>query len=330
MYEFQGLPQLVDKRGQLASNGSYTNYGVGSKRVRVWHHSLTAKHLGGSDAESFAEFHVNDLGWPGIGYHFIIEPKNVVTGPDGKERARIVWCHDPGVMSYHVGNSNKSALGICVAGDYRTDELDEPTLRSISELHHALVADGIGSDDKGHNEMPGYSWKECPVYDYKKAIAFSGGYSGGSGQPQESSGSGESYVVRVTGGPLNVRTGPGTNYSKVIEGGEVKQLATGTEWEAFGETNGWHNVGGHQWISGDFVQVVRGNAPTPAQNYVIEVTGGPLNVRTGPGAGYSKVIEDGEVKQLAVGTTWQAYGETNGWHNVGGNQWVSGDFVKRV
>ncbi|MGN4828001.1 SH3 domain-containing protein [Bacillus cereus group sp. MYBK12-2] len=136
--------------------------------------------------------------------------------------------------------------------------------------------------------------------------------------------------MRVTGGPLNVRTGPGTNYSKVIEGGEVKQLATGTEWEAFGETNGWHNVGGHQWISGDFVQVVRGNAPTPAQNYVIEVTGGPLNVRTGPGAGYSKVIEDGEVKQLAVGTTWQAYGETNGWHNVGGNQWVSGDFVKRV
>ncbi|MED3758630.1 hypothetical protein P4555_06125 [Peribacillus frigoritolerans] len=55
---------------------------------RVWHHSLTKKNLGGSDAESFADYHVNTLGWPGVGYTFIIEPKNLINSPNGK-RARI-------------------------------------------------------------------------------------------------------------------------------------------------------------------------------------------------------------------------------------------------
>lgn len=171
-YKFQSLEQLVDKREGLAEKGEYTDYGVDSKTVRVWHHSLTKKDLGGSDAASFAKYHVNNLGWHGVGYHFIIEPKNVITGKDGKKRARIIWAHNPGAKSYHVGNSNKFALGICVAGDYRSDKLDEATLLSISELHAALVKDGIGNSDKSHREMPGYSWKDCCVFDYHEAIKF--------------------------------------------------------------------------------------------------------------------------------------------------------------
>ncbi|WP_226677172.1 peptidoglycan-binding protein [Mesobacillus jeotgali] len=171
-YSFEKLPQLVDKREGMRERGEYIDYGVASKKVRVWHHSLTEKYLGGSDAEAFAAYHVNTNGWPGIGYQFVIEPKNLVKGPDGKMRARIVWCHNPGVKSYHVGNSNKMSLGICVAGDYRKDKLDEATLLSISELHAVLVKDGIGDTDKSHNEMPGYSWKDCCVFDYEEAIKF--------------------------------------------------------------------------------------------------------------------------------------------------------------
>ncbi|MBT2680063.1 peptidoglycan-binding protein [Bacillus sp. ISL-35] len=171
-YTFEKLPQLVDRREGMQERGEYVDYGVESKKVRVWHHSLTEKHLGGSDAESFADYHVNTNGWPGIGYQFVIEPKNQVEGPDGRMRARIVWCHNPGVKSYHVGNSNKMSLGICVAGDYRKDKLDEATLLSISELHAALVRDGIGDSDKSHNEMPGYSWKDCCVFDYHDAFKF--------------------------------------------------------------------------------------------------------------------------------------------------------------
>ncbi|MGE7766679.1 peptidoglycan-binding protein [Peribacillus sp. NPDC096540] len=169
---FTKLPQLVDKRGKLISKGTY------SKRTkaithRVWHHSLTKKHLGGSDAASFAGYHVNTLGWPGVGYTFIIEPKNVINTPNGK-RARIVYAHDIDRRTYHVGNSNQFSLGICVAGDYRYDDMDEPTLASITELHTALFTGGIGKYDKAHNEMPGYSWKACCQYNYRDAFDWKG------------------------------------------------------------------------------------------------------------------------------------------------------------
>lgn len=172
MYQFEHLQQLVDQREGLKENGEYIDYGVESKTVRVWHHSLTKKAAKGSTAAAFANYHVNTNGWAGCAYHFVIEPQNIIKGTDGKDRARIVWVHNPGVKSYHVGNSNKFALGICVAGDYRSEKLDEPTLRSISELHQALVADKIGSDDKSHQEMPGYSWKDCCAYDYNQAIKY--------------------------------------------------------------------------------------------------------------------------------------------------------------
>jgi N-acetylmuramoyl-L-alanine amidase len=171
-YSFEKLPQLVDMRGKLPHKAEYVDLGVNSKTVRVWHHSLTKSDLAGSTAEAFARFHVNTNGWPGIGYPFVIEPHNLIKGPDGRMRARIVWCHDPGVKSYHVGNSNKFALGICVAGDYRSEKLLDATLLTISEFHAALVRDGIGKDDKAHNQMPGYSWKPCCVFDYKAAFYF--------------------------------------------------------------------------------------------------------------------------------------------------------------
>jgi N-acetylmuramoyl-L-alanine amidase len=171
-YSFEKLPQLVDMRGKLPHNGRYTDYGVNSKTVRVWHHSLTKSNLAGSTAAAFARFHVNTNGWPGIGYHFVIEPHNLIKGPDGRMRARIVWCHDPGVKSFHVGDSNKFSLGACVAGDYRSEKLNEATLLTISELHAALVRDGIGKEDKAHNQMPGYSWKPCCEFDYKAAFFY--------------------------------------------------------------------------------------------------------------------------------------------------------------
>ncbi|MET3318306.1 UNVERIFIED_ORG: hypothetical protein ABIC97_001399 [Peribacillus simplex] len=169
---FTKLPQLVDMRGKLKSKGTY------SKRTktithRVWHHSLTKKHLGGSDAASFADYHVNTLGWPGVGYTFIIEPKNLINTPNGK-RARIVYAHDIDRRTYHVGNSNQFALGICVAGDYRYDTMDDATIASIADLHSALVKDNIGKNDTSHNEMPDYSWKACCVYDYRKLIKWQG------------------------------------------------------------------------------------------------------------------------------------------------------------
>lgn len=166
-YKFQQLPQLVDKRGKLPSKGSYGKRANGVKSIttRVWHHSLTKLSAGGSNIVSFANFHVGTNGWPEIAYHLVIDPNTIING-----KAAIYYCVDISKRSYHVGNSNTIGLGICVIGDYRTDKLSEATIRSIIDLHKALMSDGIGKYDKAHNEMPGYSWKACCVFDYNKAF----------------------------------------------------------------------------------------------------------------------------------------------------------------
>ena len=170
-YKFERLPQLIDVRGKLPHKGQYSmrNGGVKAITTRVWHHSLTKLSLKGSNVESFARYHVDTNGWPEIGYALVVDPNRVIEG-----RAAIYYCVDIAKKSYHVGNSNNFSLGICVIGDYRYDTLSEPALRSIAELHEALVSDGIGKEDRSHNEMPGYSWKQCCVYDYRNAIQWKG------------------------------------------------------------------------------------------------------------------------------------------------------------
>ncbi|MFC0271140.1 peptidoglycan-binding protein [Metabacillus herbersteinensis] len=189
MAYFQSLPQLVDMRGELASKG---NYSKRTKKVthRVWHHSLTKKKLGGSNAVSFADYHVNTLGWPRVGYTFIIEPKSIIQTSKGP-RARIVYANDIDRRTYHVGNSNQFSLGICVAGDYRYDTMDDATIASIADLHASLVKDNIGKYDTSHNEMPGYSWKACCEYDYRKLVDWKG-----STRPVEPTSIPDTYIIQ--------------------------------------------------------------------------------------------------------------------------------------
>lgn len=166
---FLKLPQLVDMRGKLPKKGSYAKRSR-SITHRVWHHSLTLSHLAGSTAEAFGRYHIS-LGWPGCGYHFVIEPKNIIQTPKGP-RARIVYANDINLNTYHVGNSNSFSLGICVAGDYRNEKLSDATKATIDELQAALVKDGIGSQDKSHHQMPGYAWKDCCVFNYQSIFKF--------------------------------------------------------------------------------------------------------------------------------------------------------------
>ncbi|MBW3496492.1 N-acetylmuramoyl-L-alanine amidase [Bacillus sp. FDAARGOS_1420] len=55
-------------------------------------------------------------------------------------------------------------------------------------------------------------------------------------------------VVTVTADVLRVRTGSGTNYDI------VKKVYQGERYQSWGIQNGWYNVGGDQWVSGDYVR----------------------------------------------------------------------------
>jgi len=121
------------------------------------HHSLT---LTGS-AESYANYHVNTHGWPGIGYHFVIE-----------KNGEIKWCNDLDNISYHIGNSNGFAVGICLTGDFRSQKLTAAQEASLRWLCNVYLPTKIPKlkNIKGHNQYPGYALKQCPVFDFRKVL----------------------------------------------------------------------------------------------------------------------------------------------------------------
>lgn len=147
---------MIDLRGKLPTHKTkkYSTRKLTDIRSIAIHHSLT---LTGSP-EAFATYHVNTNGWPGIAYTFVVQRDGIV-----------YKCWDPEKITYHVGNSNKHAIGICMVGDFRTQqptpEQYQATLELVRQLQKVIPS---AQQIKGHNEYPGYSWKSCPVIDMNK------------------------------------------------------------------------------------------------------------------------------------------------------------------
>ncbi|CDN36130.1 SH3 domain-containing protein [Bacillus thuringiensis] len=132
-------------------------------------------------------------------------------------------------------------------------------------------------------------------------------------------------IAYINGSNVNLRKGPGTGY------GVIRQLGKGESYKVFGQSNGWLNLGGDQWIFNDpsYIRYTGGNVPTPSQSSnegigVVTIIADVLRVRTGPGTNY------GIVKNVYQGEKYQSFGYKDGWYNVGGNQWVSGEYVTFV
>jgi N-acetylmuramoyl-L-alanine amidase len=148
---------------------------------------------------------------------------------------------------------------------------------------------------------------------------------------------------------VNIRTGPGTEYSVL----GVAQTGASAEITGKSEDGGWWQVvvstsltpEGLAWVSADYtyavntetVPVVETPPPpepietppppegTPAEGWVI--TTDTLNVRSGPGNEYPSY------GTIPAGTVLEVTGESNGWLSVvmpalpGGIGWISGNYV---
>ncbi|PEY68179.1 peptidase M15 [Bacillus thuringiensis] len=132
-------------------------------------------------------------------------------------------------------------------------------------------------------------------------------------------------VAYINGSNVNLRKGPGTGY------GVIRQLGKGESYKVFGQSNGWLNLGGDQWVYNDpsYIRYTGGNVPATSQSSndgvgVVTIIANVLRVRTGPGTNY------GIVKNVYQGEKYQSFGYKDGWYNVGGNQWVSGEYVTFV
>ena len=131
-----------------------------------------------------------------------------------------------------------------------------------------------------------------------------------------------SYVEATAN--VNVRTGPGTGYTKLgtlAKGAKVEKLGTSGSWTII-------NYNGKQaYVSSEYLKAASsssGSSGGSTQTGYVTATAN-VNVRTGPGTGYTKL------GTLAKGTTVAKLGASGSWTiiNYNGKQaYVSSDYLK--
>lgn len=134
---------VVDLVGQLptAPGAAYATRTLADIRYLVVHHTGAPIEVG---PRQIAQEHVHALGWPGIGYHYVI-------GADGT-----AWrTQDLTAVSHHARQFNPVAVGIALAGDLAhgapPDVQLEGAARLIADLANRL---GLPPEAiRGHGEM---------------------------------------------------------------------------------------------------------------------------------------------------------------------------------
>ena len=114
------------------------------------HHSAAP---GNVAIETIARYHVDHNNWPGIGYHFCVEPDGTIYQVNKLE-----------TICYHAGVVNDYTVGICIEGDFRKGVI--PTPLQIQNAAHlaAWLATKLRipvDNIMGHREYP-QNPTECP------------------------------------------------------------------------------------------------------------------------------------------------------------------------
>lgn len=126
-------------------------------------------------------------------------------------------------------------------------------------------------------------------------------------------------AMKITTSTLNVRSGPGTGYSII---GTVSQ---GQVYVRIAQQNGWSQIyfaGNTGWCYTGYLTQLTGVT-------AVQVTTSTLNVRTGPGTGYSIA---GQIYQDQM-YFWTQYEGLNGWYKIwwkGGAYYVYGGYATTV
>ncbi|MDA1317314.1 MAG: N-acetylmuramoyl-L-alanine amidase [bacterium] len=128
--------------------------------------SIAIHHTAGPDNQTpqqIAGYHVNTLGWGGVGYHFIITPDGTV-----------YYVGDLNTARAHVKDRNESSIGICLVGSFMNGKT--PKDAQIASAH--VVCSRLlfespelpnlngWEDISGHKELgnatacPGDSWAQ--------------------------------------------------------------------------------------------------------------------------------------------------------------------------
>lgn len=117
----------------------------------IIHHSATEK----GSARAYANWHIKQYDWPGIAYHYVLDP-------DGTVNKTL----DHHKVGHHCKGMNTKSIGIVLTGNFM---LTEPTEAQISSLVN-LLADLRKNTDwvVGYHDQ--YNKPECPGKFFPKDI----------------------------------------------------------------------------------------------------------------------------------------------------------------
>lgn len=140
-------PKINNITYKLPRNGNWGKRSLSGVTDITVHHSASGTN---QTAWDFANYHIKNKGWAGIGYHFVINPKG-----------EIFQTNELYTLSYHNGFNNIKAIGVCMVGNFEYYQPTEPQKDSLIWLSKYLK-NKIPSIYRliGHKEYAGQT--ACP------------------------------------------------------------------------------------------------------------------------------------------------------------------------
>ncbi|MER2598268.1 MAG: N-acetylmuramoyl-L-alanine amidase [Caldilineales bacterium] len=151
-----GVQDVVDRLVKHAEKSYATRPRTAITHLCV-HHSAAAATV---PVEHIAQYHVEQQGWPGIGYHYYVKPDGVIYLTQRLE-----------TVSWHVTHNNDYSVGVCVSGDFTYDPPPAAQIATAAALI-AWLLQSLGipvAHVMGHKEFPqndtscpGETWLRSP------------------------------------------------------------------------------------------------------------------------------------------------------------------------
>jgi hypothetical protein len=105
-------------------------------------------------ARQIARFHVNQMGWPGIGYHFYLDDKG-----------QIHQTNELAAVCYHVGQWDAVSVAICIGGNFAQEIPNDAQMQSTAHLVAWLLQElglpqdaVVGKSELVDTQSPGLQW----------------------------------------------------------------------------------------------------------------------------------------------------------------------------
>lgn len=117
MSSFTSKGKIINIVNKLPKKGRWGKRSISGITDITVHHSASPS---SQTAYDFARYHVNSKGWPGIGYHFVIERDGTIHQTNELDS-----------LSYHNGYNNTKAIGVCMSGNFENAPPDQRQIESL-------------------------------------------------------------------------------------------------------------------------------------------------------------------------------------------------------